>query len=365
MNNVQTIAKFVPNDYDVFAGLDVDKKSISVTFLDHGGLMNQIKMPYNSRQLMSYTRKRYSDKKVAFVYEAGPTGFGLYDDLTSAKYFCMVTSASNVPTEPSNRVKTNRIDSKKLSENLRGGQLKGIHVPTEPYRELRHLVQLRDTFVQQLKATKLRIKSLLLVKGIPFPDAENKWSWSTIGKLKDLKCSEAIKFHLDRLILSLEFFHSNVLETTRNIRAFCKHNEEINRNTQFLISIPGIGFITASQLIARIGDWRQLYRFDQIGSFLGLVPSERSTGDDVRRGSITGMGNTHLRCKLIQCAWKAIHIDPQLKKFYDTIYNRNRNDYGSVKAITAVARKLTTRIYAVLTQQRNYVLRNGPDKKDN
>ncbi|HAX61573.1 MAG TPA: IS110 family transposase [Elusimicrobia bacterium] len=361
MSTVQSHTKFVPNDYDVFAGLDVDKKSISVTFLEHSGQMKQIKMPYDSHQLMSYVRNRYTGKKVAFVYESGPTGFGLYDDLTSAKYFCMVTSASKVPTEPSNRVKTNRIDSKKLSENLRGGQLKEIHVPTEHYRELRHLVQLRDTFVKQLKSTKLRIKSLLLVKGIPFPDDEHKWSYSTIRKLKDTNCSEAIKFHLDRLILSLEFFRSNVLDTTRNIRAFCKHNEEINRNIQFLISIPGIGFITASQLLARIGDWRKLYRFDQIGSFLGLVPSEHSTGDDVCRGSITRTGNTNLRCKLIQCAWKAIQIDPQLNKFYNTIYNRNRNDYGEIKAITAVARKLTTRIYAVLTQQRNYKLRNKPE----
>jgi len=357
MSNTGLNRRFVPNDYDVFAGLDVDKKSIAATFLDHQGQMKQIKIPYSSRQLISYVRKRYPGKRIAFAYEAGPTGFCLYDDLTAQDYFCLVTSASNVPREPSSRVKTNRIDSKKLCENLRGGQLKGIHVPSEPYRELRHLVQLRDTFVKQLKATKARIKSLLLVKGIPFPGNSAKWTWNTIGELKKLKCSEPIRFHLNRLLVSLEFFHSNVKETTRLIRGFCRHNEEINRNIGFLMSIPGIGFITASQLIARIGDWRKLYRFDQIGSFLGLVPSERSTGDDIRRGSITRMGHTNLRCKLIQCAWTAIRVDPELKEFYLRVYSRNRNRYGSQKAITAVARKLTTRIYAVLTQQRNYRIR--------
>jgi len=227
---------------------------------------------------------------------------------------------------------------------------------------------LRDTFVQQSKATKLRIKSLLLVNGIPFPGDENKWTLDTISKLKELtyskQCSEAIRFHLGRFILSLEFFRSNIIETTRTIRAFCKHNEEIRKNIELLTSIPGIGSITASQLIARIGNWRHLYRYDQIGSFIGLVPSESSTGDKINRGSITRMGNTSLRNKLIQCAWAAIRKDPQLNNFYNSVYNRNRNCYGAQKAITAVARKLTTRIYAVLTQQRKYEIRKITDTKD-
>jgi len=362
MQNLQLNPGFVPNEYDVFAGLDVGKKSIAATFLDNYGTMKQVKMPYNSQQLINYVHNKYPDKKVAFVYETGPTGFGLYDDLTSAKYFCMITSASKVPTEPGSRVKTNRIDSKKLSENLRGGQLKNIHIPTESYRELRHLVQLRDTVVQQLKATKLRIKSLLLLKGIPFPGNENKWIRNTIYELREIKCSIPIKYHLNKLIQSLEFFHKDIIEITRTIRSFCKTDEEINKNIDFIKSIPGIGFITATHLIARIGDWRQLYRFDQIGSFVGLVPSERSTGDAIRRGHITRMGNTNLRNKLIQCAWTAIRTDPELKEFYLRILGRNRNSYGSQKAITAVARKLTLRIYAVLTQQKYYKINKSDNK---
>lgn len=366
MEKVQTNTRFIPKEYDVFAGLDVDKKSIAVTFLDHYGEIRQMKIPYNTNHLINYVRNKYPDKRVVFAYESGPTGFGLYDKLTAEKYFCMVASASRIPVEPGSRVKTNRLDSQKISETLRGGQLKTIHVPSESYREVRHLVQLRDTFVKQEKATKLRIKSLLLCKGIPFPGNQEKWTWDSIYKLKELKSSEAIRFHLQRLIMSLEFFHSNVLEATRAIRSFCKHDTEINHNIELLKSIPGIGFITASQLIARIGDWRQLYRYDQIGSFIGLVPSERSTGDNTNRGHITRMGNTSLRNKLIQCAWAAIRQDPQLKEFYNAVYSRNRNHYGSQKAITAVARKLTTRIYAVLTQQRKYEIRaTSNDNKDN
>jgi transposase len=369
MDKTQSNTKFIPRDYDIFAGLDVDKKSMAITFLDHYNEMKQIKIPYNAQQLINYVRNKYPDKRVAFAYEAGPTGFGLYDALTTQQYYCLVAAASRIPVEPGNRVKTNRLDSKKISETLRSGQLKPIHVPDGPYRELRQLTKLRDTFVQQLKATKTRIKALLLVNSIPFPGDENKWSWETIEQLKDLstakQSSETFRFHLDRFIVSLEFFRGNVLQTTRTIRAFCKQNEEISKNIKLLTSIPGIGFITASQLIARIGNWRQLSRCDQIGSFLGLVPSEKSTGTDINRGHITRLGNTNLRNKLVQCAWAAIRRDYELKEFYDQVYTRNRNQYGKQKAITAVARKLTTRIYAVLTEQREYKINDLTDNPDN
>jgi transposase len=270
----------------------------------------------------------------------------------------MVTAPSLVPRIPGRRVKTDRLDSQKLSMNLKGGQLKGIIVPTSAYRELRHLVHLRDTFAKQLTATKLRIKSLLLLNSIPFPnqDKEN-WTKYVINQLKEVPCSAPLRFNLNHLLASLEFFAKNILETTRAIRTYCKSDPAIAANIEYITSIPGIGFITASQLIARIGDPRHLKRYDQIGSFLGLVPREHSSGNQVCRGAITRTGHAYLRNKLIQCAWSTIRKDTEMRNFYDAIYNRNKTDYGAKKAITAVARKLTTRIFAVLTEQRNYEIR--------
>ncbi len=159
---------FRARDYDVFAGLDVDRRSMAATFTDHDGLMQSLRLPYSATQLLTYVRKHFPGQRLAFVYEAGPTGFGLYDELLAAGHSCLVVAPSMVPTAPGQRVKTNRLDSKKLSEGLRGGQLRSSHVPATSYRELRHLVQLRDTHVQQLTATKCRIKALLLYEGIPF-----------------------------------------------------------------------------------------------------------------------------------------------------------------------------------------------------
>jgi transposase len=353
------VSRFVPGQYEIFAGLDVDKNSIAVTFADHERLLESLRLPYSSKQLLGYVRKHYPKRRVAFVYEAGPTGFGLYDDLVGEGHPCLVVAPSMVPTAPGQRVKTNRLDSKKLTEGLRGGQLHSIHVPSPSYRELRHLVQLRDTHVRQLTATKCRIKALLLYEGMAFPEAPagGQWSARVLKELRALGCSEAVRFKLDHLIGTLYFhFHSAAI-VQKQIRGFCQKDPELRQAISLLMSIPGIGWIVAAHLVARLGDWREIGNVRQIAGFLGLVSSEHSTGDKQNRGSITHSGDSRLRNKLIQSAWTAIKKDPELRAFYRRIYQRHPKKLAARKAIVAVARKLTTRIYAVLKQQRPFVLR--------
>ena len=114
---------FVPRNYDVFAGLDVDKTSISVSFVDHQGSLKSMRIPHQAEHLLNFVHKNYPGQKVAFAYEAGPTGYHLHDALTSQGLPCLVAAPSMIPTAPGQRVKTNRLDSQKIAENLRGGQL--------------------------------------------------------------------------------------------------------------------------------------------------------------------------------------------------------------------------------------------------
>ena len=347
----------IPRDYDIFGGLDVDKKSMAVTFRDHGTMQKSLKLPYNANHLLNYTQKNFPGQRVAFVYEAGPTGFGLHDELTAASHPCLVVSPSMVPTVQRKRVKTNRLDSRKLAEGLRGGQLRGIHVPPPSYRELRHLVQLRDTQVAQLRASKCRIKSLLLYEGIPFPAANGKWSAQVLRELEALPCNATVRFKLDQLIDALQFHFLAAAKVQKQIRYFCQNDPELNQCISFLVSLPGVGTITATHALARLGDWRQIKDVRQIAGFLGLVSSEHSTGDKENRGEITRIGDKRLRSKLIQCAWTAIRKDPELRAFYRRIYERHPKKVAARKAIVAVARKLTTRMYAVLKEQRPFVIR--------
>jgi len=350
-------SRIIPSRFQIFAGLDVDKKSMSTTFMDHDSFVKSLRLPYSATHLLNYVNKHFAGKQVAFVYEAGPTGFGLHDELVARNHTCLVVAPSMVPTEPGKRVKTNRLDSRNLSLRLRGGELKGIHVPSRSYRELRHLVQLRDTQVQQLRATKCRIKALLLYEGIEFPDPGGRWNAQTIAGLRALACSSEVRFKLDHLIGTLYFHFNSAAIAQKRIRQFCKSDPELQQSITFLTSLPGVGWITAAQTVARIGNWRELKNVRQIAGFLGLVSSEHSTGEKENRGPITRSGDSRLRNKVIQCAWVAINKDPELRAFYRSVHQRQPKKVAARKAIVAVARKLTTRMYVVLKEQRPYVIR--------
>jgi len=352
---------FSPTEYDIFAGLDVDRKSLSVTFTSHQGFLRSLRMPSSVDHLVHYVRKHFADQRVAFAYEAGPTGYGVYDGLVAQAYPCLIAAPAMIPRAPGQRVKTNRLDSRALSEHLRGGQLTSIHVPSPVYRELRHLTQLRDTVVSQVVATKQRTKSLLLFEGLPFPPApagRGQWSVRVKAQLRQLPCAPTVRFKLDQLLDTLAFAEQQVLQTTRAIRCFCQTEPELARCIQYLLTVSGIGWIVASQLLARIGDWRALNNIRQLGGFLGVVPAEHSTGEGAHRGAITRTGDARLRAKLIQAAWAAIRHDAELRHFFRAVCQRHPPDRGPRIASVAVARKLSVRIAVVLRRQRPFVVRD-------
>ena len=354
---------YCPTEFDIFIGMDVDKKNIDFTCADSKRIIRSVHIPNHVEDLIRYVRKHFPDQKVLFAYEAGPTGYGLYDGLMAVGFACVINPPSMIPTAPGQRVKTNRLDSKKITEALRAGQLKGIHVPSPTYRHLRHLTKVRDLVARQIAGNKCRIKALLLFEGIPFPEAAPKshhWSRSVIAQLQKLPCSGAVRFRLDRLLEALEFQRQQYLKITRELRNFCRQDPELKRCLSYLVSLPGVGQIVAPHLLARIGSWQNLqeHRVDELAGLLGLVPTEHSTGNRVHRGSITHGGDGRLRSKLIQSAWTAIRQDPELREFYRSVYRRHPQHLAARKAIVAVARKLTTRIFAVLKEQRPFTFRS-------
>ncbi len=353
----------LPRDYDVFAGIDVDKRTLAVTFLNHQGFLRSVRMPSSVDQLLNHVRRHFGDQKVAFAYEAGPTGYGLYDGLTAQAYPCVVAAPAMIPRAPGQRVKTNRLDSVSLAENLRGGQLRSIHVPAPIYRELRHLTQLRDTFVRQQAGMKQRIKSLLLFEAIPFPAAPAGGQWSTrvTAAVRALPCTGAVRFKLDQLLESIAFTTEQVRRTTRAIRRLCQADPELARCIALLRTVPGIGWIVASQLVARLGDWREIRPGREVAGFLGLVPAEHSTGATTARGGITHTGDGRLRSKLVQAAWAAIRRDGELGAFYASVCRTHPPDEAARIAIVAVAHKLSLRVAAVLRRQTPYVQRAAAD----
>src|SRR5438128_10270828 len=136
---------------------------------------------------------------------------------------------------------------------------------------------------------KQRIKSLLLMEGVEFPPAPagSQWSFMVKDKLRKLPCSSTVRFTLDQLLDSLEFNEKQVLKTSREIRRFCQNDPEVSQCIKYMMSVSGIGWLVASQLLARIGAWRELRYIRQPRGFLGLVPTEHSTRERTDEAPIT------------------------------------------------------------------------------
>lgn len=351
---IESVDRIIPQQYDLFIGLDVDSKSYSVTVLDWNGEVRQKTMPANPAALWQWSRRQHAGLRVAWVYEAGPTGYGLYDTLRAAGQICLVTSPSMVPQEPNRRVKTNRLDSLQLAVRLRGGELRGIRVPSPRYRGLRHLTHQWEALARRLRGVKCQIKSLLTLEGLPFPDDRKGWSQRVLDALEKYPAVPAVRFVLQQRVRELRALRREQLHLGREIRLYCRSDGELSESMTCLRSLPGIGWVSGAHLLARVGDWRRLGRPRQLAGFTGLSPREHSTGTRVVRGGITRSGDRHLRNLLIEASWRAIRVDRELRQFYERLVQRNPRDKGARKAIVAVARKLAERIARVLKDRRCY-----------
>jgi len=344
--------------YDIYIGNDVDKRSYALNIRERYHQLMTKTIPANPEQLYNFTRSRFPDRRVVIGYETGPTGFGLYDYLMGRDMPCVMISPASVPKPANQRVKTNRIDARKLASMLAEGNFSPVRVPEGPYRELRHLVQTRENYARSQRTAKQRIKSLFLYAGLPAcRDLERHWSNRYLHHVKTLECTPAVRFRLDRLLEDLDYARSQLLRVTRQLRLFCRSDKEVSLHLCNLKTIPGIGLVTAVTLLGRIGDPRHLKGVRELSAFCGIVPRENSSGDKVRRGSITGIGNGVLRALLVEAAWRAIRHDKELERFFHRIASRHPASYGRQKAVVAVAHKLTLRVYKVLVECRPYIIR--------
>lgn len=354
-----TAITYLPRNYDIFIGIDVDKRSFAFTVQDHNSMSRSKKIPSNPEQLYNYIINNFNNQRVLCAYEAGPTGYNLYDYLVWKEQPCVMVSPASIPKASNERVKNNRLDSERIVRYLKSGELKPLRVPSGPYRELRQLMGIRRNYSRQTTVAKQRIKALLLFEHLDntITDAARYWSSAYINNLKTLPCSAVIRSKVDMLLSDLDYSRNQQLKVIKELKAFSISHPDINSYRHYLQSIPGIGFITALAILARIGDPSCLTSVREIGAFTGLVPKEKSTGDTIQHGSITHLGNSELRTLLIEASWVAIRRDTELCQFYHRIKSRHHPRIAARKAIVAVARKLTQRVYKVLKEQRMYEIR--------
>jgi transposase len=175
-----------------------------------------------------------------------------------------------------------------------------------------------------------------------------------INELEAIKSRAVVEFKVKQLLRNLDFFRIQELKVKAEIRAFCRRDEEINSCITYMMSLPGVGWTVSSYILGALGGFKHLTNAKKTSGFLGLGPKENSTGDKIRRGEITAVGDPNARKMIIQAAWVGIKRDGELRTIYEKIYKRNPQPIAKQKAIIAVSRQMVCRIHALLRDQRPF-----------
>jgi Transposase and inactivated derivatives len=338
---------------DLFIGLDVHKKSWSVTILVKGMEHRTFTQPPDPQALNNYLQRMFPGGSYNSAYEAGFCGYGIHRELNSLGIRNIVINAADIPTTQKDKLqKRDPIDSRKIARGLENGSLRGIHIFNRDMEELRSLNRTRFYLMRDFRRSKNRIKSFLQYYSIFIPPEfdNNQWplkfiDWLKQVQMKTLSGQDAFT----HLIKSYENNRQQMLILSRIIRL--RISEYDNELYSLLKTISGIGPLTSSALITELGDINRFPHIDDLGSFVGLIPRVRESGETVHTGGITFRCNTFLRTLLIESSWQAIRKDPSLMQYYQRHVINNKGQ----KVIIKVARKLLNRIRYVMKNRQPYV----------
>jgi transposase len=295
---------------EVFVGIDVAKarNAIAVADGERGGEVRFLGEVDASEESMRRVVKRIaaSCDKAHFCYEAGPTGYGLHRLISSLGHSCTVVAPSLIPKKPGDRVKTNRRDAVGLAKLLRAGELTAVWVPDEGHEAMRDLVRARAAAIETQRIHRQQVSSFMLKHGRIFP-RKTTWGARHLRWLQEQKFDHpAHQIALQEMVEAVRLSRERTLRLEAAIEEFVPQ-WSLAPVVQALQALRGVDLIVAVTFTVEIGD---LSRFDtprQLMAYLGLVPSERSTGDAVRRGSITKAGNGRVRHMLVESAWTYRH----------------------------------------------------------
>jgi transposase len=343
---------FIVKGKGIFIGLEDSKSTWKICVRCEGMIIHQTSMPADYSVLRNYLFKNYPDCRIQSMYEAGFGGFWLHDNLTVDGITCVVTPPNKVTQEKVNKVKTDRVDARRLALNLENGDYKSCHVPDRERREDRQLSRTLCQIQSKITSTKNQIRKFLDFHGLNEGLPAGPWNSSQYKKLKDMSLSPTLKICMDTYLHLLHELQRMELELKRQLKVISRkdrYRESVERKR----SCPGVAFLSAIRFTLEWGDLSRFESGKRFASFTGLTCSEYSTGETVHKGRITGQGSGRVRRWLIQCAWTAIRHDPVLLKKFQTVW---RNSGSRKKAIVAVARKLAVRMRAMEISDQYYTV---------
>ena len=293
-----------------FVGLDVHAATVAIAVAEMGGEVRSLGVVKHEigaiRRVLGKLGKK---EQLRVCYEAGPTGFALFWELTQLGIECMVVAPSLIPKAPSDRVKTDRRDALKLARCLRAGDLTAIWVPDQAHEALRDLVRLRDAAQEDHVRAKHRLGKFFLRYGLKDSSGKKKWSdtwWQWARKVKMPHAEQEVT--LVELISEVDHQTHRVVRIEAAIdKAIAEAPERLRKIVDALQALRGVAKLTAVVLAVELGTFIRFQRASQVMSYTGLTSSEYSSGSKRRQGAITKAGNSHLRHALVEAAWQYRH----------------------------------------------------------
>jgi len=319
-----------------YVGLDVHAATIVIALLEWAGEKAEIhEIPNTSAAIRKFFQRLAKGRTLRCCYEAGPCGYVLHRQLVAMGIECQVIAPSLIPQKPGDRVKTDRRDAIKLAKLLRSGDLAPITVPTEDQEAVRDLVRAREAARRARTDARHRLTKFLLRHG----HRHHACNWT--GQF--WKWVNGVVFTHPALTKTMQHYTDIVLHLDRQIEALDSDIEDIATREPYrdmvakLSCLRGISTLAAMVILSEVYDLRRFVTASAFMAFLGVVPSEHSSGQKQRRGGITKTGNGRVRRILVEAAWAYRH--------YPRVTTRQYKMFASQPpAITDVCRKANLRL---------------------
>jgi len=370
---------------ELYLGLDVDKEWIVIAVAewgrnapvhDLGAISNDV---HALEKLLARLRKRYGPEvMMRACYEAGPCGFGIARRLGQLGVECAVVAPSLTPTRAGDRLKTDKRDARKLARLLRAGELTAIYIPEPTDEAIRDLCRARSDAVDDRRRSRHRLKAFLLRHGYHY-QGRTAWSAAHERYLRELVLPHpAMKVILEEYLISVQLASERIARTEAAMSDLLG-KWRLEPAVRALMAMKGFQTVAAMIVVSELGALDRFTHPRQLMAYLGLVPSEKSSSDRRRQGSITKCGNAHARWLLVECAQSRVggtappkvskelsrrqqNQSPQVRLISWKAQNRLHQRYRRLmarrlqrnKVIVAVARELCGFIWELLRTQECY-----------
>lgn len=323
---------------------------------------------------LEQVRQRYTDE-IEYVcgYEAGCLGYTLYHQLTDHGVKCVILAPTTMAITNNKRVKTDKRDAGSIARCLAFHSYSEVHVPTPEDESVKEYIRMRDDQKKALKIIKQQVLALVLRQGFRYEEGKNYWTMKHVTWLKTLQLGGILQESLEEYLITYTYL-------TDKIKRFDMRIEELSRIERYqeqvrkLMCLIGVKTHTALSVLVEIGDFKRFSEAEKLASFLGLVPSEASSGEKQRRGGITKAGNSHVRRLLVEAAQsysrgkighKSLDLrrrqsgnDPKVIAYADKANERLRRKFYRMTlknntqrniAVTAIARELACFMWGLMT----------------